>query len=156
MPVPKTERKNIIITQLIVNPDNLRFIEAVGNEEDAIINMFNQKQASLEMYNLAADIAENALNPFETPIVWLNPETKKYSVIEGNRRITCIKLMTQYKNNKTILSATSDYVSDIYKLDYKHGKHIECIVYEDPRTNFKPLGHVALCSELVYQTFRNS
>ena len=78
----KFKYENLDITKLYINPDNYRYIEEEANEIAAIIAMFNVNigEPQKEMINLAKDI-----------------------VRDGNRRITCLKLMTQYKGNLDIL-----------------------------------------------------
>ncbi|NSA20196.1 hypothetical protein FHU25_004261 [Clostridium saccharobutylicum] len=85
-----------------------------------------------EMMNLAYDISRDGLNPFEFPIVWYDEEIQKYIVIDGNRRITCIKLMLQYKNNEKISTNVPD-VGKIYNIkpNIDMSQKIECIVYEN-------------------------
>jgi hypothetical protein len=82
---------------------------------------------SKEMLNLSKDIVEDGLNPFEMPIVCYDEDLGKYVVYDGNRRITCIKLMTQYKNNGEILQSVPS-VNEIYGLGYMDTE-IQCVVY---------------------------
>lgn len=127
----KVAYEMISIEDLYVNPENDRYINDSEDEISAMIDMFRVANGNprVEMVNLAEDISENGLNPFEWPIVWYDEELKKYIVIEGNRRITCIKLMTQFKENEEILRSIPE-VEKIYKLSYPEGA-IECVVYED-------------------------
>lgn len=130
----KTCLINLKVEDLMINPSNDRFIEPVEDEKSAIIAMFDvpNGRPEKEMCNLAEDIAENGLNPFEFPIVWYDERVKKYIVIEGNRRITCIKLMTQYKNNEELVKIKKD-IKTIYQLkmyDDFDGS-VQCVEYED-------------------------
>ena len=128
---PKTFYEIISIEDLYVNPENDRYVNDSEDEISAMIDMFKVANGNprVEMVNLAEDISAYGLNPFEWPIVWYDEELKKYIVIEGNRRITCIKLMTQYKGNQQILSCIPE-VEKIYKLTYPE-ENIECVVYDD-------------------------
>ena len=130
----KTHLINLKVEDLIINPNNDRFIEPVENEMAAIIAMFDvpNGRPEKEMCNLAVDIAENGLNPFEFPIVWYDEKINKHIVIEGNRRITCIKLMTQYKGNKELVKVKND-INVIYQLNMydDFDGSIQCIEYED-------------------------
>ena len=122
----------IDISDLYVNPDNYRYVEGVQDEISAIIAMFNVNvgDSRREMINLAKDIIEDGLNPFEMPIVSYDDVLKKYIVYDGNRRITCLKLMTQYKGNDIILKQLPT-VAELYKLTYSGETKIQCVVYED-------------------------
>lgn len=96
------EYKVISINELYVNPENYRYINDASDEIDAIICMFNVTTGTptKEMLNLSKDIVEDGLNPFEMPIVCFDEDLGKYVVYEGNRRVTCIKLMTQSYNSR--------------------------------------------------------
>ncbi|WP_317856044.1 hypothetical protein [Chakrabartyella piscis] len=125
----KYEYKDLSISDLYINPENYRYINDANDEIDAVISMFNVNTGTpvKEMYNLAKDIVEDGLNPFEVPIACYDDDLKKYVVFDGNRRITCIKLMTQYKDNKDIAEKIPS-VKEIYKLNYDNDK-IQCVVY---------------------------
>jgi len=70
---------------------NPRYEEA-KNQRDALQKMlFNQKQ---KLVNLAESIIENGLNPADIPIV-TNGNSDNYIVLEGNRRITSLILLSQ-------------------------------------------------------------
>ena len=127
----KYESKMIKVNDLLVNPENYRYINDADDERTAIISMFNVTTGNphKEMINLAKDIVVDGLNPFEMPIVCYDDVTKKYIVYDGNRRITCIKLMTQYKHNESISKAIP-CVEEIYKLSCNITE-IQCVVYED-------------------------
>ena len=124
--------KTLDITELYVNPDNFRYVEEVRDEISAIIAMFkvNVGDSKKEMLNLANDIIEDGLNPFEMPIVCYDDEIKKYVVYDGNRRVTCLKLMTQYKGNEDVLKEIPS-VAEIFKLQYQGDSALQCVVYED-------------------------
>lgn len=70
---------------------NPRYEEA-NNQRDALKKMlFNQMQ---KLVNLAESIIENGLNPADIPIV-TNGKKSNYIVLEGNRRITSLILLSQ-------------------------------------------------------------
>lgn len=128
---PTVRFESIEIDKMIVNPENDRYVNDAEDELSAIIAMFKgvSGHPEIEMVNLAEDISEVGLNPFEKPIVWYDDELEKYIVIEGNRRITCIKLMTQYKNN-VMLKNTMPEIEKITTLEYPE-EPIDCVVYEN-------------------------
>lgn len=128
----KYEYVTINIEDLYVNPENYRYINDVDNELKAIIEMFtvNIGEPVKEMINLSRDIITEGLNPFEMPIVCYDEEIKKYIVYDGNRRISCIKLMTQYKNNEYILNKIPA-VLEIYKMTCDIDA-VQCVKYDNP------------------------
>lgn len=87
------------VESLYVNPDNARYINSdeLLDEESAIRQLIKLYQS--DIVKLAEDISSNGLNPNELPIIVPGPDNDNmYLVMDGNRRITSIKLMTQYKN----------------------------------------------------------
>ncbi len=81
--------KDINVSNLTVNPSNDRH-GPTGSEEAAIIWLFANK--SKEMRKLAAKIARVG-RVFDSPLVVKDGD--KYVVRDGNRRVTCVKLIHQ-------------------------------------------------------------
>ena len=79
--------KNIPLGSLVVNRANDRHGE-LENETAAIAWLFNTREQ--HMRNLAKDIVEKG-EIYETPLV--SPEGTRFVVFDGNRRITCLKLL---------------------------------------------------------------
>ena len=52
-----------------------------------------------KLYSLVDDIVNNGLSPVDLIIVTPNEDSNKYVVLEGNRRITSLKLL----NNLTLI-----------------------------------------------------
>ena len=83
--------RSIKISDLLVNRANDRHGE-LENETAAIAWLFNARET--HMKNLAKDIV-NAGRIYEPPLV--NPEGSKFVVFDGNRRVTCLKLLADPK-----------------------------------------------------------
>ncbi|MRG55706.1 hypothetical protein GF108_08935 [Phyllobacterium sp. SYP-B3895] len=79
--------RKIALNLLLVNRANDRHGE-LENETAAIAWLFNEREA--HMRNLAKDIVVEG-EIYETPLV--APVDSKYVVFDGNRRITCLKLL---------------------------------------------------------------
>jgi hypothetical protein len=77
------------IDDLLVNPDNYRF-DPVENQRDAMLIMLKSQKD--KVLNLARDIAQHGLSPMERLAV-KEAEGGKYISLEGNRRLTVLKLM---------------------------------------------------------------
>lgn len=88
--------KSIKIAALIVNRANDRHGE-LENETAAIAWLFNTRET--HMRNLTKDIVEKS-KIFELPLVW--PDGSRFVVYDGNRRVTCLKLLTQPSNAPSI------------------------------------------------------
>jgi hypothetical protein len=81
--------RKINLDDLQINKANDRHGE-LESEAMAIAWLFNRREA--HMRNLAKDIAAKG-RIFEIPLVM--PEGKKFTVFDGNRRITCLKLLQE-------------------------------------------------------------
>lgn len=79
--------EQIPVVQLRVNQANDRHAE-LENETAAIAELFRLREN--HMRALAADIAQKG-RLFEPPLVW--PTENAFVVFDGNRRITCLKLI---------------------------------------------------------------
>ena len=128
----KYETRLLDITILMINTENPRF-EMVGNQREAIALMIeNQKD---KLVKLAQDIIDNGVNPSDLVIV--TPHTKyegKFNVLEGNRRVTALKLLNNPElipeKKKSILNKFKDLskrfkINPITKLD--------CVVFTDEK-----------------------
>lgn len=87
------KEKEIRVTDILLDTGNYR----TGKQDDqreAIKALIEEQKHKL--VNLAKDIIENGLSPLETVMVYAVPgEKNRYIVVEGNRRIAAIKLVTQ-------------------------------------------------------------
>ena len=88
--------KKIAISDLLVNRSNDRHGE-LENETAAIAWLFSEREQ--HMRNLAKDIAEQG-RIFEPPLI--SPEGSKFTVFDGNRRVTCLKLLEKPKRAPTV------------------------------------------------------
>lgn len=137
--------KTIKLTSLFVNTENYRF-EPLSSQKEAIDKMVEDQGDKL--YSLVDDIVTNGLSPVDLIIVTPNEDNNKYIVLEGNRRITSLKLL----NNPTLID--DKYISlrkKFQKLQKENPnaiselKNIACAVFENPTEadiwiKRKPLG----------------
>ena len=120
------QKIDLELDKLLVNPENYRF-DPVKDQQEAILTMLQSQNTKI--IRLARNIAERGLNPTKRLLV---KETNgKYIVLEGNRRITVLKLMT---NPDEI---PGDYLFKSIFEDL-HAKHkdsvptvVECVVYPE-------------------------
>ncbi len=123
------EIKNLRIENLYVNPDNARFINAeeIPDELSAIQEIV--KLNTDHVINLAKDIAADGLNPNELPIVIYNSDIDLFLVMEGNRRITSIKLMTQYQDQINNIDFKPTQKRELLSLRCNVNS-VQCVVYK--------------------------
>ena len=124
--------KTIKLTSLFVNTENYRF-EPLTSQKEAIDKMVEDQ--GIKLYSLVNDIVTNGLSPVDLIIVTPNEDNNKYIVLEGNRRITSLKLL----NNPALID--DKYVSlrrKFQKLQKENPntiselKNITCAVFENP------------------------
>ena len=84
------ESKTIKVTNLFLDIENYRF-EKQYSQLDAIIRMISSEK--IKLYNLAEDILNVGMNPTDRLIVIKGSEENHYVVLEGNRRLTSLKLL---------------------------------------------------------------
>jgi hypothetical protein len=85
--------KDIRVTDILLDTGNYRTGKQ-DDQRDAIRALIEEQKYKL--VHLAQDIIENGLSPLETIMVTAVPDAKNlYVVVEGNRRVAAIKLVTQ-------------------------------------------------------------
>lgn len=126
------KNKSIPIVDLIVNTENYRF-ESLSSQKEAVDRMIENQ--GMKLYNLAKHIAENGLNPNKK--IQVSPSSiddKKFVVLEGNRRVIALKLLSTP-------DMIDDGLDDALKNKFKqlHDSHkndliteVECVVYDTP------------------------
>lgn len=87
--------RNIALSLLVINRANDRHGE-LENETAAIAWLFNERET--HMRNLTKDIVECG-EIFEYPLV--SPDGNKFVVFDGNRRVTCLKLLAEARRAPT-------------------------------------------------------
>ncbi len=120
--------KGIEVKNLLINTENPRFAP-VENQQSAIDTMLTDKRSNLK--NLAKNIAEKGLNPGE--LLYVTKENKKYIVLEGNRRVTAIKLITDpqlvrnnAKNKKFFQDLSNKYIDNL-------SLKLNCVVFNNKK-----------------------
>jgi hypothetical protein len=84
------------LTSLVVNPANDRHGE-LENETAAIAQLFASQEP--HMRNLAKDLVSKG-EVFEPPLVF--PDGDKFVIADGNRRTTCLKLLSNPRRAPTV------------------------------------------------------
>lgn len=77
------------------------------------------KEHGVEILNLASDIAENGLNPIDSILAVESDDQKNYVVVEGNRRLTALKLLAN-----PALATDASWAIKFEKLSKKNGSII--------------------------------
>jgi len=85
----RTWHEEVEVSAIVLNPGNYRH-RAVQSQEECFAALFTADKRE-QMLALAADIASEGLDPSDLPI--LEPVDDYFRVVEGNRRLACIKAM---------------------------------------------------------------
>jgi hypothetical protein len=125
-------RKLIDLTLLNINIENPRF-EMVGNQREAIKTMIIDQGEKL--IKLAEDITNEGLNPGDP--IFITPHKKltgQYNILEGNRRVTALKLL---ENPELIPETNKSLLNRFKKLSEKYSKSaiekIPCVLFNEEK-----------------------
>ena len=84
------EKQTIHVDHLLLDLDNSRYPDQPESQQDALYKMI-QLQGD-KLVNLAKDIINHGMDPSERVLV-LKEDDETYTVVEGNRRLTTLKLL---------------------------------------------------------------
>lgn len=128
------ERIDIALTQLDLDVENSRLPKATDSQVEVIEWMTNgSKKIGEKIFVLAKDIMEFGLNPAELVMVQISDQStgrQKYIVLEGNRRVTALKLL----NNPDLAPSNhwrSKYSQLVRNSENKPPKRVPCVVIDD-------------------------
>lgn len=122
----------IPISLLVVNPENYRF-EPVENQVEAIEMMIEEQSSKL--LNIASSIIEKGTNPNDWPmVITYAHDVKQYLVLEGNRRITALKILNNidFLDDQKHSSLKSKFNKLIGSSQKAIPTSIWCNLYDDP------------------------
>ncbi|EIA1496692.1 hypothetical protein K6778_004086 [Vibrio parahaemolyticus] len=115
----------INVNNLLLDLDNSRFPNQPENQRQAI--EFMLKQQGDKLFRLAKDIIEFGLDPSERLVV-AKDESGNYIVVEGNRRVTTLKLLQNIdivEEDKTIRK-----IKALLASGPEIPQAVECVVYQ--------------------------
>lgn len=134
--MPEIYTEEIPLENLMINIENPRF-DIVNNQREAIEMMITNQKGKL--INLSKDISIEGLNPADRIMVTnLDGFTDQYKVLEGNRRVTGLKLLTTPEIVKNIDKSIYKTMNKLSKsFDSSEYKNIDCVVFEDEEEAYK-------------------
>lgn len=86
-----TQVKSIAIENLLVDLQNPRY-DPRSNQREGISTIAHDQ--GVKLLNLAEDIVDRGLNPSELPMVTTSGDDDTFVIVEGNRRVAAIKLIS--------------------------------------------------------------
>lgn len=122
------QKKTIKLTNLLVSVENPRF-EMVTSQREAIYMMVVDQGEKL--IRLAKDIIDSDLNP--TDPIYVTPSgSTRYTVLEGNRRVTILKILNSPESldlrSSAFLNKLKPYIESFKK---KPILNIDCVVFSE-------------------------
>jgi len=128
--------KDIPLTKLDLDLDNSRYSWNLESQREIIEWMTSGvKNIGDKIFLLAKDIAVHGLNPSERVMVVPDEDDeKKYIVLEGNRRVTALKLLNN--PDTAPLQWKNKYSQLVSKSGYQAFKNIPCVIIEDEEVAF--------------------
>lgn len=122
-----SELLRVKLADLFVNIQNPRF-EPVHSEQEAIIEMAKNQKEKLIM--LGQSIVKDGLNPSELPIIIPSLfDEDKFVVLEGNRRITVLKILQNPDLIKSVTNLYKQFKSMVK--DNNAYTEVDCVVFDD-------------------------
>ncbi|APO44091.1 hypothetical protein BS614_08770 [Paenibacillus xylanexedens] len=124
------ELLRVKLSNILVNEDNPRN-EPQESEADAIKVLFKKEK---ELFNLMSNIAEKGIDRSERIILTKLDGMNDYIAMDGNRRVTCLKLLNSSEflpadiNDRERIKKRIEKI--IEKYDYKKTVHIDAVVYD--------------------------
>ncbi|HGF5158150.1 TPA: hypothetical protein ACF339_003806 [Vibrio parahaemolyticus] len=115
----------INVNNLLLDLDNSRFPNQPENQRQAIVFML--KQQGDKLFKLAKDIIEFGLDPSERLVV-VKDESENYVVVEGNRRVTTLKLLQNIDMVEE--DKTTRKIKNLLASNPEIPQAVECVVYQ--------------------------
>lgn len=113
-------KRKIKIENLVLDQKNPRLPKTIDSEVSIIEYMIDKEQ----ILNILEDIANIGLSPIEYTAVL--KEGSNYIVLEGNRRVSALKLL----NNPELIPLYSKKINDILSNTSNKIESIECVVFD--------------------------
>lgn len=127
-----SDARDINLNELVLDEQNPRLPSTVGRQQSAMINYIARTTSIAEIMTA---IAENGYFPGE-PLIVVPGTNGKFIVVEGNRRLTALKLLQDpalYPKSRKIqdIAASADHRPDI----------IPCVLFQDRKEVVNYLGY---------------
>ena len=126
------KKEEIEINKILVNTDNARFYDKKSFSKNEIEGMSDIIDLNdVHVINLCKDIAEFGLMPTESLVIMpLEDGSNKMIAYDGNRRLTSLKLITDYKDKLHLFNLSNSQKEQILKLN-TNIKKVSCVISND-------------------------
>lgn len=116
------------LENLFIDLRNPRY-DPRSNQLEALSEI--SRDQGLKLYNLAEDIIDKGINPSDLPMVVLTDDSNIYTVLEGNRRVAALKLLTSPTLLESVCLPSSlqkKYAALINRAEGTLQAEIQCVV----------------------------
>lgn len=125
------DQRSLAVTNLLLDLENPRLAEGQQNQPQTIHAML--RADGPKTLALAQSISEEGLSPMERLLVMPSPgDPNRYVVLEGNRRITALKILTEPALAEGGITAPQQKNLAKWSADYSKGSpvaEVECVVF---------------------------
>ena len=122
------KKLSIKTEDLLINLENPRF-EPVKNQKEALIIMLKKMKPKIK--KLAEDIVKNGLDPSK-PLRIFKENSGKYSVLDGNRRLTAIKMILNPRIIQTDTN-TKSFFQKLKKNIKTDLSKLDCVIFSNKK-----------------------
>lgn len=110
-----TRFKEVLVEDIIIDILNPRFLPQSDTEKEFMKILSDER-----LYVLMSDIALNGLDPSENILLSENQITKKYTVHEGNRRMTAVKILNNPREVPKDLLNRANIIEKVMRIKTKY------------------------------------
>ncbi|AWL79417.1 ParB N-terminal domain-containing protein [Capnocytophaga canimorsus] len=132
----KYEFKEININQLKLDSQNPRIPKSIRNQNPSEIDLIEYMLLDASLTELMLAIGENGYFPGEQLLVVFDASDSKYRVIEGNRRLSAVKLL----NNPELATVQKTKIQKVIQETTERPTEIPCLVFKSDDEIHKYLG----------------
>jgi hypothetical protein len=127
LPVRQSYRKDIAVEQLLLDPENPRLVMAPNSDQASLARVLYEQEGIDE---LVPSLVQNGYFAEEPLVVVPNPAGKSetYLVVEGNRRLTALKLLLDADLRRTIQATDLPKLTDTQR---ERLLRVPCVVYNE-------------------------
>jgi hypothetical protein len=124
-------QKSIKVTQIVVNPENVRYKDTAQNQLEAMRKIIVDQ--GRKFVNLAKHIAQNGLEPGRAIYIHPIPHKRNFVVLDGNRRMTAIKVLLAKDLQTEFSDILPKNFGKISELFYATNKTVtvDCVVFPE-------------------------
>lgn len=128
--------RNIKLGELKLDQQNPRIPKSIRDSNPSEVDLINYMLLDASLIELMLAIGQNGYFPGEQLLVVKDNEDGKYKVVEGNRRLSAVKLLS----NPELAEVQKARVQKVLDETTERPKEIPCLIFDDEQEIHKYLG----------------